>query len=1288
MSIEKKIAHLVEKDFPAYYRDEGPVFVEFVRTYYEWLESQGQAVYHARNLLDYKDIDKTVDDFIVYFKQKYLPNVQFDTATDVQQLIKHTLDLYRSKGTDRSIDLFFRLVYGKPAQIYYPGEDIFRLSDGKWIRSTYLEITSSPKNRNLINKQIVGLTSGATAFVERIIRRKIISKYAEIMFISSLNGNFVTGEKITIDGDYQEDKPTILGSLTSLQIISGGQDFSVGEIVSLESPNGVQGKGRVASVTNYTGLVEFLIVDGGWGYSANAEVLVSEKVLNFSEVKPNTNSTDPFVAFDKIIQPMANISYDSANSTFQANDVLFSYYTNNSLAGTARILETSSVSSTNGTMRVAITNGSFGVVPERNVNSTASVVVSIFSNTITGVKHNTNLTGTVNAILGHRNVIGNGTRLDRELFKPQANLTGTVSVNSTSNNVIGSGTLFDMQLVTPSANLSGTVYVNATSVSVLGINTLFVNELIVGEYLTVYSNATNWQTRKVETIANSTVLTVNSAFTFENSAAKYTTSIISPHISVYTNSTSYQSRSISSVVNATNLIVTTRFTDTNTASNFANSYMDEWVSFSNGSYREIRSVNNVVNSTAMWLKWPHEFANSSATIGNVTPSNTKFYVPFANLTGNSTFTSGSRIVTGNGTNFTTLVNGDFIALYGNSTVYEIKTIDAVINSTYLTLTNVASVSNATGKTANVTANDAIYFGKTLILFANSTTSYSGIVQSVANDSSLTLQSKPQFSNSATIFANTRNLTRFYKAANSAFANVVVYVDQTATANIIGNKANVQFTVTDNALRIANDMVVFQTNSTGFEVAQAKVISASYLGTNTYLVVNTVIGSFQPNSSLKSKFSNGQLSTSNGTLQNIMYSVGVVDINNVFKSDFGNYVYTSANTTGTITKVSQHNVLAGFSISSNSLSYEETVTFYSDLIDPYSPVYLGAENFQPPTMVVTSNLAVSNIDTTLADAFTNSSITIGGINGIVAINPGTDYDTSPLVLIYEPFIAPANRRDYIINVSNSAGVFIAGELLTQNSATVGIVKFSNSSTLGVKRIRYENPFNTSIAIEGLASGATANINLISPDISTEPIGINAIIEANVIAASGSVVNMDVIDSGVGYINNETVTFTSPDGLRSGLAVAKLERQGRDQGYFASKGSFLSADKKIFDGHYYQDYSYEIRSPITLDKYENMLKNVLHISGTKFFASVVTPSTGDLKINLSQSYNTISGRISATTSSSNSTVLTANTAMLKVGYSVSGTGIPANTRITSINSTAFVMSNAATSTQVGLTVTYTV
>lgn len=1285
MAIEKKISHLIQKDFPAYYRDEGPQFVEFLRVYYEWLESEGQMIYHARNLLDYKDIDTTIDDFIVYFKQKYLPSIQFDTATDVQQLIKHSLDLYRSKGTDRSIDLFFRLVYGKPAELYYPGQDIFRLSDGKWVKPVYLELTYNPKNRDMINKQIVGLTSGATAFVERVIRRKIASKYAEIMFISSVNGNFQTGEKITIQGAYQQDNPTVLGSLTVLDIISGGQDFVVGEIVDVSSPNGVQGKGRVATVAKYTGLVDFRIIDSGWGFSPNAEVLVSEKVLSIGEVTPVANSIRPFIPFESITQPLANITYNAANSIFQPNDMIYSYYTNNMVAGVGRVLLASNSSTSNGTMKVAVLQGTIGLVPEKNVNATATVVVSRYSDGIYGVKHNTNLTGTAMATFGRRSLNGTGTRFDKELFKPQANLTGTVSVDSTSNSVVGTGTRFDKDLFEVTANLTGQVSVNTTSLSVIGEDTLFINEFIPGEYIALYSNSTNYEARKIDNVVNSTYLVVNSAFTFVNSYSAVAQANLNPHLSVYVTESYWESRGITRVTNATHLVVKTRFFNANTSAKYANTVMDQWISVANSSYREIRLVNNVINSTALWLKWPLDFANSTATVGNVTPSNTKFIVPFVNAVGTISFSNTSKQIVASGNSFSGFGDGDLIALYSNSTTYELKVIDKITNSTHLTLTNVTSFSNSSGIYANVTANDGIFFGKTLIFHANSTSLKSGVVESVANDSYLVLRDRPDFDNSNTTFANATTISRFYKAGNSAIANATNYVNLTATANIIGFKANVELSVTDNALRFTNGSIVYQTNSTGFETANGRIISVSYTGTNTFMVVNSVSGAFQPNSTLRAKLSNGELTSSNGKLINTQYFVGVKDIDNVFTANTGNFIYTSANTRGVVTRVSQHNVQAGFSISSNSLAFDETITFYGDPIFPYRGVYLNADFFEPPGSNLTSNVIYANIDTKLVDAFTNSTIVIGGINTLVSINPGTDYDTAPVVVIYEPYVASAGKRDYIIRVSNSSGVFIAGEVVTQNSAVVGVIKAANSTVLNVKRIRYETPFANSIALEGLASGATANIVLIEPEKTALQIGINSIIEANIVASSGSVSSLEVVDSGVGYLDNETVSFVSKDGIRAGQAVARLYRQGVAEGFYTSRGGFLSADKKIFDGHYYQEYSYEIRSPITLDKYENMLRNVLHVAGTKFFASVVTPSVDVVSVDIKEAVIGISGRITANTTL-NSNSVTANTKLLRVGDRVSGLGLRANSTIRSINSTAFVMNNTANSTQVGTTVTY--
>ena len=37
----QNIAPFVQKQFPAFYNEEGPNFIQFVMAYYEWLDEQG-----------------------------------------------------------------------------------------------------------------------------------------------------------------------------------------------------------------------------------------------------------------------------------------------------------------------------------------------------------------------------------------------------------------------------------------------------------------------------------------------------------------------------------------------------------------------------------------------------------------------------------------------------------------------------------------------------------------------------------------------------------------------------------------------------------------------------------------------------------------------------------------------------------------------------------------------------------------------------------------------------------------------------------------------------------------------------------------------------------------------------------------------------------------------------------------------------------------------------------------------------------------------------------------------
>lgn len=77
--IEKNISQFLESQFPALYREEGPILIEFIKSYFEWMENEGNTLYKTRRLLDYRDIDTTLDEYLEHFRDKYAQNLDLNT---------------------------------------------------------------------------------------------------------------------------------------------------------------------------------------------------------------------------------------------------------------------------------------------------------------------------------------------------------------------------------------------------------------------------------------------------------------------------------------------------------------------------------------------------------------------------------------------------------------------------------------------------------------------------------------------------------------------------------------------------------------------------------------------------------------------------------------------------------------------------------------------------------------------------------------------------------------------------------------------------------------------------------------------------------------------------------------------------------------------------------------------------------------------------------------------------------------------------------------------------------
>jgi len=313
--IEKSVSSFIPQQFPLFYKDEGPNFIAFVKAYYEWLESNGQVLNHSRSLLDYNDIDTTESQFLTYFKNTYLNSLPESMLVDKRLLVKHVLDLYRSKGTPRSYELLFRILFNESIELYIPGNFLLKPSDGEWVVPRYIEISDNPYLENLIGKQIYNSSKTATAVVENVNQKIINNRLIHVVYLSSIDGRFKYGEKILSESIPEitlNTAPVILGSLTAVAIENGGGGFNQGDIVDVYG-TGISGKARIASVRDENGKVSFSLVNGGSGYSINAVVTVTTAInLNIS------NTISSFNIGEKVISSntTANGTISFANNSF------------------------------------------------------------------------------------------------------------------------------------------------------------------------------------------------------------------------------------------------------------------------------------------------------------------------------------------------------------------------------------------------------------------------------------------------------------------------------------------------------------------------------------------------------------------------------------------------------------------------------------------------------------------------------------------------------------------------------------------------------------------------------------------------------------------------------------------------------------------------------------------------------------------------------------------------------------------------------------------------------------
>ena len=212
--MEKYVKSFVSDSLPEFISSDNTTFKLFIEAYYEYLEKRNDQeslnvkdMFKAidnpmaivNNSTEYKDIDSTLDSFLDYFKREFLPiAVETSSVTD-RVLIKKIRDVYLAKGSPKSYELLFRMLYNENIDIFETRDNIIEASEGKYLSfpiATF-KVVNYSNNIDVLNFSLATLSHSVDNFdtdsdVATVLSGSILGKTGDSdkAFVISVQLNF------------------------------------------------------------------------------------------------------------------------------------------------------------------------------------------------------------------------------------------------------------------------------------------------------------------------------------------------------------------------------------------------------------------------------------------------------------------------------------------------------------------------------------------------------------------------------------------------------------------------------------------------------------------------------------------------------------------------------------------------------------------------------------------------------------------------------------------------------------------------------------------------------------------------------------------------------------------------------------------------------------------------------------------------------------------------------------------------------------------------------------------
>ena len=282
-------------------------FHQFIQAYYEWMETTGKVTDRSKNLLSYKDVDETTEEFLDYFINEFLPYFPKESLISKQEAVKIARQLYQSKGTPASYEFLFRILYNTDVEIFNTKDSVFKASGGTWYIAKSLKLLSAnPYFLQTKNYRIFGETSKSIATIEAAV---LVGNKTEL-FISNIERLFNSGETVRIVDSNNQDvlfggnvlRAKIVGQISQIKInpTSRGLTYQPGDPVvvygglNANVANPIGATAKVGEITKGS-IQRINVVNGGYGYSLKPNTVIVIEDSAITGARANVGSISPYL---------------------------------------------------------------------------------------------------------------------------------------------------------------------------------------------------------------------------------------------------------------------------------------------------------------------------------------------------------------------------------------------------------------------------------------------------------------------------------------------------------------------------------------------------------------------------------------------------------------------------------------------------------------------------------------------------------------------------------------------------------------------------------------------------------------------------------------------------------------------------------------------------------------------------------------------------------------------------------------------------------------------------------